>query len=57
MRTNRKFASSPDILVAEGKISVANAIVPVVISGPENCNFNMQISSYSQKMSRMPMVV
>ena len=36
MKTSRKFAASPDILVAKGKNSVANATVLVAISGPVN---------------------
>ena len=34
MKTSRKFAASPDILVAKGKNSVANATVLVAISSP-----------------------
>ena len=34
MKTSRKFATSPDILVAKGKHSVANATVLVAISSP-----------------------
>ena len=34
MRTSRKFATSPDFLVAKGKNSVANATVLVAISSP-----------------------
>ena len=48
MRTNCKFASSPDIFVAEGKISVANATVSVAISAPANCNFSMQINIHKR---------
>ena len=32
VKTSRKFATSPDILVAKGKNSVANATVLVAIS-------------------------
>ena len=40
MKTSRKFATSPDILVAKGKNSVANATMLVAISSPElQCNF------------------
>ena len=38
MKTSRKFATSPDILVAKGKHSVANATVLVAISSPANAN-------------------
>ena len=34
MKTSRKFVTSPDILVAKGKNSVANATVLVAISSP-----------------------
>ena len=34
MKTSCKFATSPDILVAKGKNSVANATVLVAISSP-----------------------
>ena len=34
MKTSRKFATSPDILVAKGKNSVTNATVLVAISSP-----------------------
>ena len=36
MKTSRKFATSPDILVAKGKHSVANATVLVAISSPDS---------------------
>ena len=38
MKTSRKFATSPDILVAKGKHSVANATVLVAISSPAIVN-------------------
>ena len=42
MKTSRKFATSPDILVAKGKNSVANATVLVAISSPElACSSNL----------------
>ena len=34
MKTSRKFATSPDILVAKGKNTVANATVMVAVSSP-----------------------
>ena len=34
MKPSHKFATSPDILVAKGKNSVANATVSVTISSP-----------------------
>ena len=34
MKTSRKFATSPNVLVADGKNSVANATVLVAISSP-----------------------
>ena len=34
MKTSRKFATSPDILVTKGKNSVTNATVLVAISSP-----------------------
>ena len=40
MKTSCKFATSPDILVAKGKNSVANATVLVAISSPVSCETN-----------------
>ena len=34
MKTSRKFATSPDTLVAKGKNSVSNVTVLVAISSP-----------------------
>ena len=41
MKTSRKFATSPDILVAKRKNSVADATALVAISSPEKgkCQF------------------
>ena len=38
MKTSHKFATSPDVLVAKGKNSVANVTVLVAISSPVKCH-------------------
>ena len=52
MKTTRKFATSPDILVAKGKHSVPNATVLVAISSPVTSPMRLS-SNRSKERSKM----